>query len=196
MTGTPRVLICDDESDLLDLYDLWLADVDVTVVRASGGAEALSRCDDDIDAAVLDRNMPRVSGDEVLDELRDRSLDIPVAFVSAATPSVRIVDLDIDAYLTKPVTREEYVDLVRSLIKRESIPETAARYLSYLSKRAALSRSDSRPGIRDDSTYAAFEEDLSRLAAEIEDLHLDDPYLRRTLPDGGVDPVDEFELPG
>lgn len=185
MTDTPRVLIVDDETALLDLYETWLTDLDVDVVRAGCGAEALDKCDDSVDVAILDRHMPRVSGDEVLDELRERHHDVRVAFVSAATPDVRIVDLDIDAYLTKPVTSEEYVDLVQSLVRRETVCETVDQYLSSLSKRAALLESESRSVLRADPAYAALEEELSGLADRIDSLPFDDPYLRRTLTDGG-----------
>lgn len=183
----PRVLIADDEPALLDLYETWLADLDVEIVRARSGAEALAQCDGSFDVAILDRHMPRLSGDDVLAELSERAPSPRVAFVSAATPDVRIVDLDIDAYLTKPVTREEYVDLVQSLLDRETVPEAVDRYLSNLSKRAALLEAESRAVLRSDPTYAAFEEELSRLAARIDGQTLDDPYFCRAFTDGGSD---------
>ena len=185
MTSSPRVLIVEDEPALLDLYELWLADLDVTVVRAGCGAEALDRCDEGIDVVMLDRHMPRVSGDEVLAELRDSALSPRVAFVSAAIPDVQIVDLDIDAYLTKPVERDAYLDLVQSLLGRETVPETVDRYLSNLSKRAALLETESRSVLRNDQTYADLEAELSELATRIDPHHLDDPLLRRASTDGG-----------
>jgi DNA-binding response OmpR family regulator len=122
MGSAPRVLVADDEPGLLELYATWLEDPDVTVVRAASGAEALCRLEEvDVDALILDRHMPRASGDEVLDAVRDDDDHPRVAFVSAVTPDVRILELDIDAYLTKPVAREPFVDLVRSLLRRQAI---------------------------------------------------------------------------
>jgi DNA-binding response OmpR family regulator len=187
MTRTPHVLLADDEPALLDLYEIWLDGLDATVSRAGCGAEALERCDETVDALILDRHMPRVSGDEVLDELRDSALDPGIAFVSAATPDVHIVDLDIDAYLTKPVTREVYVDLVRSLLRRRDVPRTVDRYLSRLSKHVALLETESPSVLRNDSTFTASEEELSRLAPQVDAHHLNDPFLRRTSTDGGRD---------
>jgi len=186
MTAVPRVLIADDEPALLDLYATWLDDADVDIVRAGCGAEALSICNQGaVDVAILDRHMPRASGDEVLDAIQDAP-DCPrVAFVTATTPDVDIVDLDIDAYLTKPVAREEFVDLVRSLIRREALPETVKRYVEKLSKRAALLESESRSVLRADPIYADLESELSNLASRIDPSHFDDPYLRRALVDGG-----------
>ena len=186
MTSTARVLIADDEPALLDLYTAWLDGTDVDVVRAGCGAEALSCCDvADVDVAILDRHMPRVTGDEVLDAIRGAP-DCPrVAFVTAATPDVAIVDLDIDAYLTKPVSREEFVDLVHSLVRREALPETVDRYARKLSKRAALLETESRSVLRADPVYADLEAELSRLASRIDPTQLDDPYLSRAFADGG-----------
>ncbi|WP_338739994.1 response regulator [Haloplanus salilacus] len=187
----PRVLIADDQPTLLDLFATWLEDEDIDLVRANCGDEALSYCDDgDIDVAILDRHMPRVSGDEVLDALREGASNPRVAFVTAAAPDVGIVDLDLDGYLTKPVTRDEYVGLVRSLIERERLSETAERYVSNLSKRAALLESESASVLRSDPTFAAFEEKLLRLAVRVDDRQLDDPLLSRAFADGGtIDPT-------
>jgi CheY-like chemotaxis protein len=192
----PRVLIADDQPTLLDLFATWLGGEDIGLVRASCGAEVLSYCEGGgVDVAVLDRRLPRVSGDEVLDRLRREESSPRVAFVTASVPDVHIVDLGVDAYLTKPVTREEYVDLVRSLIGRETLSETAARYVSGLSKRAALLESESPSVLQSDPTFAAFEEELRRLADRIDDRRLDDPLLGRATPDGGTltggtDPAD------
>ncbi|MFD1633599.1 response regulator transcription factor [Haloplanus ruber] len=187
MTDTPRVLIADDEPELLDLYATWLDDIAVVVVLAGCGAAALDRCGEgDLDVVILDRHMPRVSGDEVLDALRDDS-GPRTAFVTAATPDVDIVNLDIDAYLTKPVSRDEFVDMVESLLRREAFPETVDRYVEKLSKRAALLESESQSVLRADPIYTAFEAELSSLAARIDYRPLDDPYLNRALADGGHD---------
>ncbi|GAB3321173.1 response regulator transcription factor [Haloplanus salinarum] len=188
MTDAPCVLIADDEPALLDLYATWLGDIDAEVVRAGCGAAALAHCDEgDVDVAVLDRHMPRVSGDEVLDALRDDPAGPRVAFVTAATPDVDIVDLDIDAYLTKPVSRDEFGDMVESLFRRESLPETVDRYVEKLSKRVALLESESQSVLQADPIYSAFEAELSRLASRIDYRPLDDPYLNRALADGGRD---------
>jgi len=190
----PRVMVVDDEPALLDLYETWLGELDVSVVRAGCGSEALAAYDDTIDAMVVDRHMPRVSGDEVLAELRERERTPPIAFVSAATPDVGIVDLDIDAYLTKPVSRQEYVDLVESLLRRDTVCEEVACYLADLSKRAALLEAESLSVLRTNPTYAALETDLVRQASTLPRQVADDPFVRQALPDGGAgDPSGTFD---
>ncbi|OLZ39275.1 histidine kinase [Natrinema saccharevitans] len=104
----PRVLMVDDEKKVADAYALRLEDVaDVTVVY--GGEEALAAVDDHPvpDVVLLDRHMPGLSGDEVLDRLRDRDLRTRVVMVTAIDPGLDIVDMPFDDYLSKPVERED-----------------------------------------------------------------------------------------
>jgi DNA-binding response OmpR family regulator len=181
-------LLADDEPALLDLYAAWLGDEDVAVVRATCGATALDRCETvDVDVAMLDRHMPRVSGDEVVDALADRADAPRIAFLTAASPELDILDVGIDAYLTKPVDSGEFVAAVRSLLRRDRLPEIAERYVAGLSKRAALLSTASRGALRTDPDYVSFEDRLSRLAGRV-DHRLDDPYLRRIDAD---EPPDE-----
>nr|WP_283102270.1 response regulator [Haloplanus sp. XH21] len=188
-------MLADDEPGLLDLYSAWLEGMDVELVRASCGAEALSHCEDGaVDVAILDRHMPRLSGDEVLETLCDRQTRPRVAFVTAAEPDVRIVELEIDAYLTKPVECEEFVGLIRALLQRETLCEAVEGYVVNLSKRAALLESKSCSMLRNDPTYTAFEEELSRMASQLDGHHVDDPYLRRLRPDGS-DPNPAADAP-
>nr|WP_239642091.1 response regulator [Natrinema versiforme] len=98
----------DDEKKVADAYALRLEDVaDVTV--AYGGEEALTVVDDGPvpDVVLLDRHMPDLSGDEVLDRLRERDLKTRVVMVTAIDPGLDIVDMPFDDYLSKPVERED-----------------------------------------------------------------------------------------
>lgn len=108
----PRVLIADDQPTLLNLFATWLEGEGIDLVRTTCGAEVLSYCEGGVvDVAVMDRRLPRVSGDEVLDRFQEQESSQRVAFVTASVPDVHIVDLHVGAYLTKSVAREEYVDL-------------------------------------------------------------------------------------
>ncbi|TKX52052.1 response regulator, partial [Halorubrum sp. SS7] len=60
----PLVLVVEDEPDLADLYAAWLGD-EYRVRTAYGGREALDQLDetdDEVDAILLDRRMPGLSG--------------------------------------------------------------------------------------------------------------------------------------
>jgi CheY-like chemotaxis protein len=104
----PSVLMVDDEKRVADAYALRLEDVaDVTV--AYGGEEALEAVDDGHppDVVLLDRHMPGLSGDEVLDRLRERELRTRVIMVTAIDPDLGVLDMPFDDYLSKPVERED-----------------------------------------------------------------------------------------
>ena len=104
----PRVLMVDDEKKVADAYALRLKDVaEVTV--AYGGDEALDtvEADDPPDVVLLDRHMPGLSGDEVLDRLREQEIRTRIIMVTAVDPDLGILEMPFDDYLSKPVDRED-----------------------------------------------------------------------------------------
>ncbi|RDI71310.1 response regulator [Halopelagius longus] len=112
----PTVLVVEDEETVVEAYALWLSET-ANVRTATGGKEALELVDDDVDAVLLDRRMPDLSGDETLAEMRERGHDCRVAMVTAVDPDVEATEESFDTYLTKPVTREEIVDTVEELLE-------------------------------------------------------------------------------
>lgn len=173
--ASTTVLVVDDERDLADLYRAWLADeFDVRV--AYDGESALEQLDEGVDVVLLDRRMPSLSGDEVLDTIRDRSIDCRVAMVTAVEPDVDIVELGFDEYLQKPVDRQQLVDTVNRLVRRSSYDLRLQEYFTAVRKRALL---DERlaPGEREESeayrTLQAqlddLEEDIDAVSAELDE---------------------------
>jgi CheY-like chemotaxis protein len=120
--GEPRVLVVDDEQNVADLYGTWVemsSEYEVEVVY--DGPEAVEAVAGDdgtaaVDAVLLDRRMPGMSGDEVLREIRDRGYDVPVAMVTAVKIEDAPLDADYQEYLTKPVMREDVSRAVRALV--------------------------------------------------------------------------------
>jgi DNA-binding response OmpR family regulator len=103
-----RILVVDDDPDLLALVEIQLRRHGHLVVSAGGGSEALRVIDEQgpPDIAVLDVAMPEMNGFDLLQAIRSRpGLDgLPVIFLSA-----RVSPEDVDAgrsldaeYLTKP----------------------------------------------------------------------------------------------
>ena len=104
----PRVVMVDDEKKVADAYALRLEDV-ADVTTAYSGEEALDVVDEGPppDIVLLDRHMPGLSGDEVLDRLRERDVRTRVIMVTAIDPELDILELPFDDYLSKPVDRED-----------------------------------------------------------------------------------------
>jgi DNA-binding response OmpR family regulator len=136
----PTVLAVDDEPDLVELYRVYLQD-EYDVRLATGGEEALSRMDDDVDVVLLDRRMSDLTGHEVLAEMRAAGYDARVAMVTAVEPDVDVVDMRFDDYQTKPVSREEIRTLVAVLLRRAEFDEQSQRFFALASKKAALEAS-------------------------------------------------------
>jgi DNA-binding response OmpR family regulator len=111
VSGHPTVLVVDDERDIADTYAAMLGEsYDVRV--AYGGEAALDAIDDDVDAVLLDRRMPDVSGDVVLERVREAGYGCKVIMVTAIDPDLDILAMDFDDYLSKPIKRDTLVQAV------------------------------------------------------------------------------------
>jgi len=134
----PVVLVVEDELDVADSYELWLAD-EYEIHRAETGEAALSKLDDfAVDVVLLDRMLPGMSGDEVLQEIRERDHACRVAMVSAIQPGIDVVELGFDGYVTKPPTREELRETIERLLARSTLDEELQEYYSLVARRSAL----------------------------------------------------------
>ena len=91
-----RILIADDEQSIVDLLTIYLEREGYECLRAEDGEEALAKIQKDksIDLALLDINMPKMTGLEVLATLRSQGSELPVIFISAKnSPQDRIQGL-------------------------------------------------------------------------------------------------------
>jgi DNA-binding response OmpR family regulator len=131
------VLVVDDEEDLTNLYATWLMS-DYEVRTATDGAEAVDQLDDDLDVILLDRRMPEMSGDEVLEEVRTRDVGAQVAMLTAVSPDVNIAEMPFDDYVTKPVEKEEVHATVEVLLERSAYDRKSREFFALASKKAAL----------------------------------------------------------
>ena len=109
------VLIVEDERDLADLYAEWLKSAGYRTHTAYRGATALEAADEAVDVALLDRRLPEMQGEEVLDRIRERGLGCAVAMVTAVEPEADIVEMGFDEYAVKPVGESELTALVDEL---------------------------------------------------------------------------------
>lgn len=127
MTARSTVLVVDDEPGLASLYGLWLEDR-YDVRTETDGRATLDALEDDVDAVLLDRQMPGISGDDVLSQVRERGCDCPVAIVSAAKPDEAFLTQPFDDYLQKPIDREDVVDAVDRLVALDGLDAATRRY--------------------------------------------------------------------
>lgn len=133
----PKVLMVDDEQSVADAYALRLEGV-CNVDTVYNGETALEHVEGQpTDILLLDRHMPGLSGDDVLDRLTDRPFDGRVIMVTAIDPGFDVLDMPFDDYLCKPLTRED----LRAAVEQQCTIlgyETLGEYFSVESKRSVL----------------------------------------------------------
>jgi len=159
------VLVVDDEPDVLSLYAAWLAEF-YDVRTASGGEEALEVFDESVDVVLLDRRMPRMTGDDVLEEVRGDTTDVRVAMITAVEPDVDIIDMPFDDYLVKPVDTEDLRATVELLLDRQRYDEKSRELFRLASKRAAIENAQRDPS--DDPAYRELVDRMEDLRESID----------------------------
>jgi len=164
----PAVLIVEDEPDLADLYAAWLED-ECTVRTAYNGSQALDAIDRHVDVVLLDRRMPGLSGDTVLDTIRERDLDCRVAMVTAVEPDFDIVEMGFDDYLVKPVSKSDLTDTLDQLLLRSAYDEQLQEFFALASKKAVLDKQKTEAELRASEEYARLEDRLAVLRSDIDD---------------------------
>jgi DNA-binding response OmpR family regulator len=161
-SGDATVLVADDDGDVADLYATRLQGrYEVRV--AYGGTEALEALDGGVDVFLLDRQMPGLAGDEVLERVRERGLDVRVVMVTPVTPDFDIIEMPFDDYLVKPVTREDVTDAVATMLARASYDETLREYFALAEKKATLEAEKPVRELEESERYAALTERVRRL---------------------------------
>ncbi|MDO4929299.1 MAG: response regulator transcription factor [Corynebacterium sp.] len=122
-----RVLVVDDEPNIVELLTVSLKFQGFEVATANSGDEALAVAQEfNPDAFILDVMMPGMDGFELLPKLRGAGFDGPVLFLTAKDAvENRIHGLTIgaDDYVTKPFSLEEVITRLRVILRRGSQPE-------------------------------------------------------------------------
>lgn len=165
----PTVLVVEDERNLAELYAAYLSD-EYDVRTAFSGDEALEQLDETVDVVLLDRRMPGRSGDEVLDEISRRGYDCAVAMATAVLPDLDIVDMPIDAYLTKPIDRGELRQTVAQLLTFADHEDAIREFVRLSLKQVTLETERDRTVLRESAEYQRLNERLATLSRSADDL--------------------------
>src|SRR5882757_1793693 len=116
-----RVLIVDDEPQLLRALSITLRAFDYEVATSSNGAEALvCAARQRLDLVILDLGLPDMAGTTVIRELRAWTT-VPIIVLSGRTdPAAKTeaLDLGADDYVTKPFAMDELGARIRAALRR------------------------------------------------------------------------------
>ena len=117
----PRILVVDDEPNIIELAKLYLEREGYQVEDAANGQDALSGLGAvNPDLIILDLMLPDIDGFEVCRQIRVKS-DVPILMLTARKEDIdKIVGLELgaDDYLTKPFNPRELVARVKAILRR------------------------------------------------------------------------------
>lgn len=119
-----KILVVDDEKDIVDLLAYNLEKEGYSVIRAYDGERALELVRSHLpDLVVLDLMLPGINGVDVCRRLRNdpRSANVPIIMLTAKNEEIdRILGLEMgaDDYITKPFSVRELIARVRAVLRR------------------------------------------------------------------------------
>jgi DNA-binding response OmpR family regulator len=122
-----KIMIADDDRDLLGLIAFTLTQAGYLVVKASDGPSAIHAFrGESPDLAVLDINMPGSSGFQVCEAIRAQSR-IPIMMLTVRGEEedlIKALDLGADDYLTKPFSPRTLLARIKALLRRAGLENT------------------------------------------------------------------------
>ncbi len=124
-----KILVVDDEKNIVDILKLNLQQEGYTVFEAYDGAEAVEKAlspkpEEKPDLVLLDVRLPEMNGFEVCKKIRETS-SVPIIMVTAAhkeeVDKVLGLEIGADDYITKPFSMRELLARVRANMRRMEI---------------------------------------------------------------------------
>lgn len=118
-----KILVCDDENDIVKALEIYLTSEGYEVIKAENGKKALEILENesgDISLILLDVMMPVMDGITTMKHLREK-YNIPVILLTAKsedTDKVLGLNIGADDYVTKPFSPTELLARVRSQVRR------------------------------------------------------------------------------
>ncbi len=115
-----KLLFVEDEEDLLSIITDALTKLEANFLTANNGLEALTLLENnpDIDAIITDINMPIMNGLEMIKNIIDQDVNIPIIVMSAHTETEYITkakEYGVSEYLLKPFDFIKFIELITSM---------------------------------------------------------------------------------
>lgn len=116
-----KILVCDDDRDIVEAIDIYLTQEGYQVLKAYNGEEAIKVLkEEEVDLLIIDVMMPRLDGIRATLKIREE-MSLPIIILSAKSEDAdKILGLNIgaDDYVTKPFNPLELVARVKSQLRR------------------------------------------------------------------------------
>ena len=125
-----KILVCDDDKDIVEAIDIYLTQEGYEVLKAYDGYEAIKVLkSNEVDLLIIDVMMPRLDGIRATLKIRE-NMSLPIIILSAKSEDAdKILGLNIgaDDYMTKPFNPLELVARVKSQLRRYTQLGSTAR---------------------------------------------------------------------
>ena len=116
-----KILVCDDDRDIVEAIDIYLTQEGYQVLKAYNGEETIKVLkEEEVDLLIIDVMMPRLDGIRATLKIREE-MSLPIIILSAKSEDAdKILGLNIgaDDYVTKPFNPLELVARVKSQLRR------------------------------------------------------------------------------
>ena len=130
-----KILIADDDQDLASLVAFTLSQAGYLAVKAHDGEAAIKAfTTESPDLVVLDINMPRATGFQVCEAIRQQSR-VPVMILTARGEEedlVKAIELGADDYLTKPFSPRTLLARIKALLRRAGVENSAPLKVGHI----------------------------------------------------------------
>lgn len=123
----PKILLVDDSSSIINIEKEFLKGIDVDIITAGTGTEALRKITSEKPHLVfLDLMLPELNGDVLCKYIKSKEelKDIAVIIVTAKDDPKQIqrcYEAGCDAYVVKPIEKQDMIDKVRLVLSEKGI---------------------------------------------------------------------------
>src|SRR5262245_26002329 len=118
-----KIMVADDDRDMVDMLSYWLKGHGYDVVRAFDGEQAIKRWRETLpDLVILDIQMPKLDGFEVCRQMRmeTNSMVLMLTAHDREDDEVRGLELGADDYLRKPFSPKQLLARIKALMRRSN----------------------------------------------------------------------------
>ena len=134
-TEPVRILVVDDEPNIVDVISMALRFEGFDVVAAGNGADAIAAvAAERPQLLVLDVMLPDIDGFEVARRLASARAEVPIIFLTARDSTEDVVHgltVGGDDYVTKPFSLEELVARIRTILRRAGLRDQDSSTLAF-----------------------------------------------------------------
>lgn len=126
-----KVLIVEDDREIVSLLEIHLKDLSLKVIKAFDGEDGFNKAiSEEPDLIILDIMLPKMDGIEVCQRIRAKEINVPIMMLTARSEEIdRVLGLEMgaDDYMTKPFSVREFIARVKAIFRRtELIKESLA----------------------------------------------------------------------